>query len=204
MIRWLAVLTTVVALTAASPAIAEEPGMASGVFRLTIEGEVPGNVSFYVEDDLGGGVICTTDAAMVESGYPECAGGGAVNELVFEAPAGEEFWYRIVGSRGVELSRFVVVEGSATAEEGLVVNAAYAFPASEGEDTVAAPVAEQYGQDAPGIPGGGSPSGAPEARPGDPTGGTGALPDTGGVSVLLTGGALLAASGAFIARRLTS
>jgi hypothetical protein len=51
-------------------------------FELTIEGEVPPNHSFYVEGSAGpGGVICTTDAAVLkQAGYPECRGGGEANE----------------------------------------------------------------------------------------------------------------------------
>ena len=96
-------------------------------FALTISGEIPDNLSFYVESSTGpGGVICTTDADVIEqAGYPECRGGGEVNKFELAVPAGETFNYRILKSQGVELSQEVVSEGSEVATEGLVINAFY-------------------------------------------------------------------------------
>jgi len=96
-------------------------------FGLTIAGEAPENHSFYVESSVGeGGVICTTDVALIgQTGYPECRGDGAVNELALALPAGRAFDYRILKSQGV--SQEVVSEGSEVAVEGLVINAFYSF-----------------------------------------------------------------------------
>lgn len=111
-----------------------DPAEAVVAFELALGGEVPENVSFYVESTSGpGGVICTTDAAANErSGYPACEGGGAVNRAEFPMPAGAPFDYRVLVSQGSELSQSVVDEGSVTAAEtGLVLAVAYSF---DGED----------------------------------------------------------------------
>lgn len=107
------------------------------VFELSIEGEVPEDYSFYVESSVGdGGVICTTDATVVEEAdYPECRP-DAVNTLETPIPTGESFDYRVLRSRGTELSSFVLDEGSEIAEDGLVIRASFSTandPAS-GED----------------------------------------------------------------------
>ncbi len=96
------------------------------VFRLSIQGEVPEDYSFYVENSVGdGGVICTTDATVVEeAGYPECRP-DATNQVEIPLPAGEPFDYRILRSRGTELSSFVLDEGFEVAEAGLVVETSY-------------------------------------------------------------------------------
>lgn len=109
---------------------------ATVAFEVTIEGEVPENVSFYVESDaVPGGVICTTDAAANEqAGYPECRGGGETERLEVLITSGEEFDYRMLTSQGSELSQSVVAEGSEVAEDGLVVEATYSFQAPNGED----------------------------------------------------------------------
>lgn len=111
-----------------------DPAEAMVAFELTLGGEVPEDVSFYVESTSGpGGVICTTDeAANEEAGYPGCEGGGAVNRAEFPMPAGAPFDYRVLTSQGSELSQSVVDEGSvAAAETGLVLAFAYSF---DGED----------------------------------------------------------------------
>ena len=99
---------------------------ASVAFELSIEGEVPDDYSFYVESSAGdGGVICTTDASVVEeAGYPECRP-DAVNTARIPLPAGEPFDYRVLRSRGTELSSLVLDEGSEVAEDGTVVRASY-------------------------------------------------------------------------------
>ena len=95
-------------------------------FELSIEGEVPEDYSFYVENSVNdGGVICTTDATVVEeAGYPKCRP-DAINAAEISLPAGEPFDYRILRSRGTELSSFVLEEGSEVAEDGLVIRASY-------------------------------------------------------------------------------
>lgn len=120
----------------ALPAAAQEApgeGMVEGIFRVTIEGELPENYSVYVETDAmtgGQGPICTTDAAMVAEGYTECVGGA--NELLFYAPEGTTVKYRILGSQGTGLSQKVIEEGSAIAKaDGLTVEANLAFAAEE-------------------------------------------------------------------------
>ena len=99
---------------------------ANVVFELSIEGEVPEDYSFYVESSVGdGGVICTTDATVVEeAGYPECRP-DAVNAAEVAIPAGESFDYRVLRSRGTELSSFALDEGSEVAEDGLVISTGY-------------------------------------------------------------------------------
>ncbi len=110
---------------------------ATVVFELSIEGEVPENYSFYVESSVGeGGVICTTDATVVEeAGYPECRS-DAINKAEVPIIAGKPFDYRILRSRGTELSSFVLDEGSEVAEDGLVIQASYstANDPANGED----------------------------------------------------------------------
>ncbi|QIN79852.1 hypothetical protein GBA65_16420 [Rubrobacter marinus] len=110
---------------------------ATVVFELSIEGEVPEDYSFYVESSVGdGGVICTTDATVVEeAGYPECRP-DAVNTAEVPFPAGEPFDYRVLRSRGTELSSFVLDEGSEVSEDGLVIEASYsaANDPANGED----------------------------------------------------------------------
>ena len=95
-------------------------------FELLIEGEVPEDYSFYVETSVGdGGVICTTDSAVVqEAGYPECRP-DAINTVKLPLPDGETFNYRVLRSRGTELSSFVLAEGSEVAEDGLTIEAFY-------------------------------------------------------------------------------
>jgi hypothetical protein len=110
---------------------------ANVVFELSIEGEVPENYSFYVESSVGdGGVICTTDATVVEeAGYPECRSDD-INRAEVPITAGEPFDYRILRSRGTALSSFVLDEGSEVAEDGLVIEASYstANDPANGED----------------------------------------------------------------------
>lgn len=117
--------------------VAGTSGEASVVFELSIEGEVPENYSFYVESSVGaGGVICTTDATVVEeAGYPECRS-DAINRAEVPIIEGEPFDYRIIRSRGTELSSFVLDEGSDVAEDGLVIAASYstANDPANGED----------------------------------------------------------------------
>jgi hypothetical protein len=111
-----------------------DPAEAMVAFELTLGGEVPENVSFYVESTSGpGGVICTTDAAAnEEAGYPRCESGGEINRAEFPMPAGAPFDYRVLTSQGSELAQSVVDEGSvAAAETGLVLAIAYSF---DGED----------------------------------------------------------------------
>lgn len=110
---------------------------ATVIFELSIDGEVPKDYSFYVESSVGdGGVICTTDATVVEeAGYPECRP-DAVNMLEISLPAGEPFDYRVLRSRGTELSSFALDEGSEIAEDGLVIQASFsaANDPANGED----------------------------------------------------------------------
>lgn len=109
----------------------------SVVFKLSIEGEVPEDYSFYVESSVGdGGVICTTDATVVEEAdYPECRS-DAVNTLKLPIPDGEPFDYRVLRSRGTELSSFTLDEGSEIAKDGLVIEASFsaANDPTNGED----------------------------------------------------------------------
>ncbi len=171
---------------------------ATVAFELSIEGEVPKNVSFYVESTSGpGGVICTTDgAANEQAGYPECEGNGGVNRAELSMPAGEPFDYRVLQSRGSELSRSVVAEGSEVAEDGLVIEASYSFAddPSGGEDVNGdGAVNEADAELAARI--------SDEARRSiDPEQGR-PLPITGGVALaVLLAGSTLAALG-FLARR---
>ena len=99
---------------------------ASVTFELSIEGEVPDDFSFYVENSVGeGGVICTTDAAVVEEAdYPECRP-DASNTADLPLPDGETFNYRVLRSRGTELSSLVLDEGSEVAEDGLTIKTSY-------------------------------------------------------------------------------
>lgn len=209
----------VLLLAVSSPAQAQEESgeKVNGTFRLTLNGEAPENVSFWVETsaDGEGGVICTTDAAMVESGVNECRDGGATNEMAYAAPAGGEVEYRIVGSQGAELSQEVVAKGSTEAEEGFVVEASYTFSDEPvgGEPEGAAPdeddgaAEDQYGDDSDDAnndsgkddeAGKASDDKASEASPG-------VLPDTGGASLTLAVGALLLmAAGGFVAYRVIS
>ena len=112
-------------------------GEANVVFELSIEGEVPEDYSFYVESSVGdGGVICTTDATVVEEAdYPECRP-DATNAVELPLPEAEPFDYRVLRSRGTELSSFVLSEGSEVAEDGLVVESSYstANDPANGED----------------------------------------------------------------------
>lgn len=205
-----------VALAAsASPALAQETGeKVNGTFRLTLNGEAPENVSFWVETsaDGEGGVICTTDAAMVESGINECEDGGAVNEMYYAAPAGGDVEYRIVGSQGAALSQQVIAEGSTAAEEGFVIEASYTFsdepvagaPEGTGPDEDAAEA--QYGDDSDNAD-----TGDKDDKDGqsdedkDSEAKPGVLPDTGGASPTPAIGALLLiAAGGFLAYRIVS
>lgn len=229
-----------------APPVDPAAGLVNGVFGLTLEGQVPANVSFYAEANIGSGgeVICTTDDALVGAGYPECVGGGAVNEVSFVAPAGQDIQYRILGSLGTGLSQEVLSEGTAVAAEGVRIDAGYAFPAEPLEDLTEDPIQQpewepdadegQYGEvssnttegadgeDAAGAAGG-SGEGTPEQSggageavipaeraaasvvPGSvadiATGGTGLLPNTGGLAPWPVLGALLLAGG-LLARRL--
>lgn len=223
--KLLAMIAASLAMTfAALPAIAQEApeeSMAEGVFKLTIEGEIPENYSFYVETDqaIGGlAPICTTDAEMVASGYTECVGGGAVNELPFLVPQGETMHYRVLGSQGVGLSQEVVAEGDAVAEtDGFTIEASYAFASEtpESTDTPEDPGAadDQYSDEASAeeapaeeVPAEEVP--APAASNGEISEVAelhgGILPDTGGASLtLFAGAALILAAGGFLAHRLT-
>jgi hypothetical protein len=120
-----------------------DDGTATATFRLVVEGEVPEDFSFYVEDSQGtGGVICTTDKDVLsEANYPECRGGGATNEVEFPVGTGQPLDYRILGSRGVELSQRVVSEGSLTPTDDFVVDASYSF---EGDPVLGSPTEDQY------------------------------------------------------------
>ena len=209
-----------------------EEGLVNGVVGLTIDGEIPEDVSFYVEANIGNGgeVICTTDAELVGLGYAECQGGGAVNEVPFVAPDGGNIQYRILGSRGAELSQTVVSEGSTVAAEGVRIDASYVFALEDfTENPIQKPDWEpdvdedQYGS---GVSSGGvveettgegttgemeeeavipAEEAAANVVPGSvadiATGGTGLLPDTGGLAPLPILGALLI-GGALVARRL--
>ncbi len=76
---------------------------------LVIEGEVPDNVSFYVESSAGGSIICATDAGVIIlAGYPEDRG---ANEAEIRAPEGEPF-DKILKIQGAALSQETVSEGS--------------------------------------------------------------------------------------------
>jgi LPXTG-motif cell wall-anchored protein len=225
MLRKLIILAAVLVapLAVSSPALAQEDQgtEVSGTARLTLNGAAPENVSFWVESNVPGveGVICTTDAAMVASGIPECQDGGAVNELALTAPAGSAVDYRVIGSQGSELSQEVAAQGSMVAEEGFVMDASYTFSGDviggdlEGTGPEAGVVIPedggaahtQYGdetaQSTDSIGNGGGVQ-ASTASSGDPTGGTGVLPDTGGSSApLLAVAVLLLAAGSFLAYR---
>jgi hypothetical protein len=209
-----------------------EAGLVNGIFGLTLEGEVPENFSFYAEANIGSGgeVICTTDAEMVGVGYPECVGGGAVNEVSFVAPEGQNIQYRVLGSQGVELSQKVISEGSAVAAEGVRIDASYAFGPEPLEDFSESPIQDpewepdvdedQYGE----VSSGAVEETAEETM--DPaeeegavilaeeaaanvvpgsvadiaTGGTGLLPDTGGFAPWPVIGAVLLAGGLLVRR----
>lgn len=204
-----------VALLAASPsALAQESGeKVNGTFRLTLNGEAPENVSFWVETGAGGegGVICTTDAAMVETGIDECRDGGAVNEMTYAAPADGDIEYRIVGSQGAELSREVIAEGSTVAEEGFVVEASYTFsdepvggePEGTTPDEDNGAAGDQYGDES-GNADGNNDSGDKNNKKGSEAS-PGVLPDTGGASpTVVVGALLLMAAGGFLAYRVAS
>lgn len=206
-------------LAVSSPAPAQESvEKVEGIFRLTLNGEAPENVSFWVETSAGGegGVICTTDAAMVSAEIDECRDGGAANEMAYAAPADGDVEYRIVGSQGTGLSQEVVAEGSTAAEEGFVVEASYTFSdepvggAPKGTSPDGDGAARDQYEDESG--------GADRDDPGDKEGSDeknekadakessearpGVLPDTGGVSPVATVGALLLlAAGGFVAHR---
>lgn len=208
-----------------------EAGLVNGVFGLVLEGEVPEDYSFYAEANIGNGgeVICTTDAEMVGLGYPECAGGGAVNEVPFVAPEGHDIQYRVLGSRGAELSQEVISEGSTVAAEGMRIDASYAFDGQPLEDHTENPIQDpdwepdadedQYGAVESGTAGEETTSvddaveeaiipaeeAAQNVEPGSiadiATGGTGLLPDTGGFALApFVGAALLI--GALLLKRL--
>ncbi|HET7479078.1 MAG TPA: LPXTG cell wall anchor domain-containing protein [Rubrobacteraceae bacterium] len=189
-------------------------GTADGKFRLTLDGWAPENVSFWVETSSGaGGVICTTDAAMVETGIPECRDGGSTNEMAFSAPAGSTLDYRIIGSQGSELSQEVVAEGSKVADTGFIVDASYTFsgdtiggdPAGTHPDGNASAdnnddgaASGQYEDDS-------SSDGGPSSENVDSNAAVSVLPDTGGASVaVIAGAALLLAAGGFLAYRTIS
>lgn len=199
----------VVSLGASSPAFAqEEQGTkVSGTVRLTLNGAAPDNVSFWVESNVPGveGVICTTDAAMIAAGETECRDGGAVNELVLTAPAGSAVDYRVIGSQGSELSQEMIAQGSMVAEEGFVMDASYAFSGDvtggEPEGTAQTQTVDETVQATDGTGNSGGGQTTTEASK-DPTGGTGILPDTGGVPVpLLVGAGLFLAAGGFLTHR---
>lgn len=214
------------ALTENQGEIEPDTGLVNGVFGLVIEGEVPEDYSFYAEANIGNGgeVICTTDDRMVGLGYPECQGGGAVNEVPFVAPEGQEIEYRLLGSQGAGLSQTVVSAGTVAAAEGLRIEAAYAFNGTRLEDHTQDPirepdfnpdvdggqysgvsgvtaeaeeaVAEEAVADEAVIP---AEEAAQEIEPGSvadvATGGTGLLPETGGLALVpALGAALLAAA----------
>ena len=201
-----------------SPAFAqsdpsEAEGMVEGVFRVTIEGDVPENYSVYVETDaaVGGlGPICTTDAAIVAEGYTQCVGGGAVNELPFFVPQGSTVEYRILGSQGTGLSQTVIAEGSTVAKtDGFTVDANLAFNgetpaepptepgATEDQYTNQPPADETEGTSADTTKAAGEMSPVAEAN-------GGILPDTGGAPISLLAGAalLLTAGGVLVYRRM--
>lgn len=187
---------------------------AEGKFRLTLEGPAPENVSFWVESNVGdGGVICTTDAAMVASGITECRDGGEVNEMSYSAPVGSTFEYRIVGSQGVELSQETIAEGSKVAEDGFVVDATFTFSGepiggepsgTQPEDTTTTD--DETDDEAAGDQYEDASSGDEESpSKGDSDAAEGVLPDTGGSSVVLVAGAaLLLATGGFLAYQMIS
>ena len=156
--KLLAMITASLVMTfMALPAHAQEAPKdttVDGVFRLTLNGEVPDDFSFYVETDqaIGGlAPICTTDAAMVAEGYTECVGGGAVNELPFNVPQGATVQYRILGSQGTGLSQMVVAEGETVAEtDGFTIDASHSFDGSPSEPTeTPGTVDDQYSDEAP-------------------------------------------------------
>lgn len=208
---------SVVALSGAPAVLAQDTEeRAEGKFRLTLDGSAPENVSFRVEANVGGGgVICTTDADMVETGIPECRDGGEVNEMSYSAPVGSTIEYRIVGSQGVELSQETVAEGSTTAENGFVVDASYTFSGepigdepsgTKPDDTPSTDdgaAGDQYENDSSGSSK--DVSGKDDSGKEDSEADGGVLPDTGGSSVVLVAGAaLLLAAGGFLAYRAIS
>ncbi len=187
---------------------------AEGKFRLTLEGPAPENVSFWVESNVGdGGVICTTDAAMVETGIAECRDGGGVNKISYSVPAGSTFEYRIVGSQGVELSQETIAEGSKVAEDGFVVDATFSFSGepigdepsgtqpedspSTDDDGAAGDQYEDDSSDNDKESSDKEDSGKEDSEAED-----GVLPDTGGSPLVpIAGAALLLAAGGFLAYR---
>lgn len=210
----------------ALPAAAQEApgeGMVEGVFRVTVDGELPEDYSIYVESGviLPGGVICTTDAVMVNEGYTECVDNGATNELVFFAPEGASVDYRILGSQGVALSQEVIAEGTTTAKtDGLTIDARHTFaneapadpqPAEEPDAAEEADAADdQYSDETPASDDSSTPddSSAPDAVSSASVDSEtapiadgytskvaelhgGVLPDTGGASIALVAGAAL-------------
>jgi hypothetical protein len=220
------------ALAAEQARVNPEAGLVNGVFGLVLEGEVPTDYSFYVEANIGNGgeVICTTDAEMVGLGYAECEGGGAINEVPFVAPEGQDIEYRVLGSRGSGLSQEVISEGSAVAAEGVRIDATYAFDGQPLEDHSEDPIQDpdwepdadedQYGVGAAGeetgveetsiaetsveeevIP---AEEAAQNVEPGSiadiATGGTGLLPETGGLALLPVLGAALLIGSALLKR----
>lgn len=178
----------------------------------------------------GGEVICTTDAEMVGLGYAECVGGGEINEVPFVAPEGQDIEYRVLGSQGSGLSQEVVSEGSVVAAEGVRIDATYAFDGQPLEDHTENPIQEpdwepdadedQYGVGAAGeettIAEDAVEEGAVEdevilaeeaaqnVEPGSiadiATGGTGLLPETGGLPILPVLGAALLIGAALLKR----
>jgi len=128
----------------------------TATFRLEIEGDLPEDFSFYVEDSQGtGGVICTTDEDVIAEGtYPECEDGGGTNEVSFPVRGGEPFDYRVLASRGVELSQQVVLEDSLSPTDDFTVDATYSIRPGD-----------QYADDGPGGNGG---AGGGQYDPEDP------------------------------------
>ena len=205
-----------------------EAVLVNGVFGLVLEGEVPADYSFYAEANIGNGgeVICTTDVEMVGLGYAECVGGGAVNEVPFVAPEGQSIEYRVLGSQGSGLSQEVVSEGTIVAAEGVRIDATYAFDGQPLEDHTENPIQDpdwepdadedQYGAGAAGeetttveedaveeevIP---AEEAAQNVEPGSiadiATGGTGLLPETGGLALVPILGAALLIGAALLTR----
>jgi len=210
---------------------APEENMVEGAFKLTIDGEVPEDYSFYVETDqaIGGlAPICTTDAEMVASGYTECVGGGAANELPFLVPQGETVQYRVLGSQSVGLSQEVIAEGNTIAEtDGFIIEASHAFASEDSDPSKDSSTAEDSGTaEDPGVAGDQYSNEAPaEEIPAEevtaekvpaPAASNGeisavaelhggVLPNTGGTPIaLVAGAALILAAGGFLAHRLTS
>lgn len=225
-----AMLVAMIATSAVAPAAVlaqDTEAPAEGKFRLTLEGSAPENVSFWVESNVGdGGVICTTDTAMVASGIAECRDGGGVNEMSYSAPAGDTFEYRVVGSQGAELSQETVAEGSKVAEDGFVIDATFTFsgepigdepsgtqpedlPSTDdgaddkNDDGAAGDQYEEYSSGSGDESSDSSDKEDSDKEDSDAAGGV--LPDTGGSSlVLVAGAALLLAAGGFLAYRTMS